>query len=230
MDKSAKDLNKRPNTLTEKQKQFLDKLSPEMALRCKMAFSNATSSPTMKKSTQTKKKVDELPVIIMLLEVTLNAGQKIGTLIDLASDTNYITHSAAKRLGLASKKVTLVVHGVGGMAMSVNSRRYHLRERVKTPQGTEKAHQLICYGLDEIAQVRTGVRPEQFQKLFPELGLEELKRPHNIELLISHREGRLAPQRIKIIEDLVLWDSPLGKTVAGAHPNLFEEVEVTAHR
>lgn len=70
MDKSAKDLNKRPNTLTEEQKQFLDELSPEMALRCKMPFSNATSSPTMKKSTQTKKKVDELPVIMMLLEVT----------------------------------------------------------------------------------------------------------------------------------------------------------------
>lgn len=71
--------------------------------------------------------------------------------------------------------------------MSVNSRRYHLRVRVKTPQGTEKAHQLIWYGLDEIAQVRTDIRPEQLQKLYPELGLEELKRPHNIELLISHR-------------------------------------------
>lgn len=29
--------------------------------------------------------------------------------------------------------------------------------------------------------------------------------------------------------DLVLWDGPLGKTVGGAHPKLFEEVEVSAH-
>lgn len=93
-----------------------------------------------------------------------NTGQKNGILIDLASDTNYITHRAAKRLGLASEKVTLVVYGVGGIATSVNSLRYHLRVRVIMPQGTEKAYQLICYGLDEIAQVRTSVRPEQIQK------------------------------------------------------------------
>lgn len=37
----------------------------------------------------------EWPVLIMLLEVTANAEQKIGTLIDLVSDTNYITHEAA---------------------------------------------------------------------------------------------------------------------------------------
>jgi len=51
----------------------------------------------------------EWPVIMMLLEVTANAGQKIGTLIDLASDTNYITHEAAGRLNLKSEDITLVV-------------------------------------------------------------------------------------------------------------------------
>ncbi|KAJ8369559.1 hypothetical protein SKAU_G00095870 [Synaphobranchus kaupii] len=59
----------------------------------------------------------ELPVIMMLLEVTANAGQKIGTLVDLASDTNYITHEAADKLKLRSKKITLVVHGIGRMAI-----------------------------------------------------------------------------------------------------------------
>lgn len=58
---------------------------------------------------------------------------------------------------------------------------------------------------------------------------QELKRPEKIELLISHREGRLAPQRLKIVGDLVLWDSPLGKTVAGAHPELLEMVDMAAY-
>ena len=58
---------------------------------------------------------------------------------------------------------------------------------------------------------------------------EELRRPEQIELLISHREGRLAPQRVKVVGDLVLWESPLGKTVGGAHPDLFEQVNMTAH-
>lgn len=50
-----------------------------------------------------------------------------------------------------------------------------------------------------------------------------------MELLISHREGQLAPQRIRVVGDLVLWDGPLGKTVGGTHPKLFEEVKVSAH-
>lgn len=46
--------------------------------------------------------ITEVPVIMMVMEVTANAGQKIGELLDLASDTNYITHTAAKRLNLKS--------------------------------------------------------------------------------------------------------------------------------
>lgn len=49
-----------------------------------------------------------------------------------------------------------------------------------------------------------------------------------MELLISTREGRLAPQRMMRCGDLVLWDGPLGKTVSGVHPDLFEGIEVTA--
>ena len=51
----------------------------------------------------------EHPVIMMLMMVTANAGQKIGTLIDLASDTNYITHKATRRLQLRGKDITLVI-------------------------------------------------------------------------------------------------------------------------
>ncbi len=32
------------------------------------------------------------------------------------------------------------------------------------------------------------------------------------------------------MEDLVLWDSPLEKTVGGAHPDLFEEINVAAYK
>lgn len=35
----------------------------------------------------------ELPVIMMLLNVTAKAGQKFGTFFDLTSDINYITHT-----------------------------------------------------------------------------------------------------------------------------------------
>lgn len=75
--------------------------------------------------------------------------------------TNYITHKAAERLRLRHEKITLVVHGVGGMTMKVNTLRYLLKVRVKTPKGTERAHEMVCYGLDEIARVHQVIEPEK---------------------------------------------------------------------
>lgn len=93
----------------------------------------------------------------------------------------------------------------------------------------EKAHQLICYGFGEITKVHRNVTPEQMKKFFPEADFEELKRPDKIELLISHWEGRLTLQRLKIVGGLILWNSPFGKTVAGVQPDLFAMVDMTAN-
>lgn len=142
----------------------------------------------------------------MLLEVTANAGQKIRMLIDLASDTNYITHKTASRLNVRSVKITLVVHGVGGMKVCVGIKRYLLKIRVNTPKGTLKSHQLVCHGLGSIADVHKHVTPEQLQKFFPDIPLDELVRPGEINMLISHKEGQLAPHRTRAVGDLVLWD------------------------
>ncbi|TKS65757.1 hypothetical protein D9C73_028022 [Collichthys lucidus] len=218
---------------TGAQEEFLSKLSPELARQCRDAFSNAVSksynSTVSEYGLLGEYGLQELPVIMMLLNITANAGQKIGTLIDLASDTNYITHKAADKLNLQREDVTLVVHGVGGMKVLVETKRYLLKIRVNTPRGTLKAHQLVCYGLHSIAEIHKHVGAKKLQKIFPDVPLHELKRPTEIQLLISHKEGRLVPQKVRSIGDLVLWDGPLGKTVGGTHPDLFEEAIVTAH-
>ncbi len=218
---------------TEAQEEFLRKLSPELALQCRDVFCNTVSRTSHTSKSQSSLLPEyglvEWPVIMMLLEVAANAGQKIGTLIDLASDTNYITHEAADRLNLRNEDITLVVHGVGGMKVLVKTKRYLLKIRVRTPKGTLKSHQLICYGLDNIADVHRHVTAKQLHKFFPDVPLGELVRPREIHLLISHKEGQLAPQKIRTVGDLVLWDGPLGKIVAGTHPDLFEEIAVSAH-
>ena len=218
---------------TGAQEEFLSKLSPELARQCRDAFCNAVfkscNSTGSEHGLLSEYGLQEFPVIMMLLNVTTNAGQKIGTLIDLASDTNYITHKAANELNLRSEDVTLVVHGVGGMKVSVETKRYLLKIRVSTPKGTLKAHQLVCYGLDSIAEIHKHVPAKRLQKIFPDVPLHELKRPTDIQLLISHKEGQLVPQKVRCTGDLVLWDGPLGKTVGGTHPDLFEEAIVTAH-
>ncbi len=160
-----------------------------MAEKCKKVFSSMAAITNCAGQDQSglvkESGLEELAVLLVVLEVTSNAGQKSGTLIDLASDTNYITHSAANRLKLRSE----VVYGVRRMVTKVNTKRYLLRARVKTPRDSEKAHELVCYALNEIAQVNKIDRPEQLRKFFPEAILGVLKRPEAIELLINHREG-----------------------------------------
>lgn len=111
----------------------------------------------------------------------------------------------------------------------VETKRYLLKIKVKNPKGTFKPHQLVCYGMESIADVQKHVTAKQLQRFFPEVQLCELERPKEIHRLISHREGQLVPQRIRAVGDLVLWDGPLGKIVRGAHTNLFEKSIISAH-
>lgn len=226
-DQSDPKVEKRGLGLTDKQEELLAKLSPELKAEFKEAFSNKASTTVC---TSTSNEPKEYPVIMMLLEATTNSGQLVGTLIDLASDTNYISNEAAKRLKLSGDNIKMIVYGVGGMERTVDTKRYTLRLRIKTPKGTVTEHKLLCYGLENIAKVNQAVKPQHLQRFFPNVAAKDLVRPDKIDLLISHKEGRLVPQPIKVEGDLVLWDGPLGKTVGGTHPDLFEEVDLAVHR
>ncbi len=187
--------------LTDKQEELLAKLSPELKAEFKEAFSNKVSTTVC---TSISNEPKEYPVIMMLLEVTTNSGQLLGTLIDLASDTNYISNEAAECLKLNGKNIKMIIFGVGGMERTVNTKRYTLRPRIKTPKGTVTEHKLLCYGLEYIAKVNQAVTPQQLQKFFSNVASKDLVRPEKIDLLISHKEGRLVPQPIKVEGDLVL--------------------------
>lgn len=79
----------------------------------------------------------EWPVIMMLLEVTANAEQRLGTLIDLASDT-----------------MRQQVESISEMKTSHSWSLVIPSENVRTSQGTFRSHQLIGYGLDSITDVQ----------------------------------------------------------------------------
>lgn len=109
------------------------------------------------------------------------------------------------------------------------TKRYLLKIRVNTLRGTLRSHQPVCYGLDNIADIQRHVSAKKLQEFFPDIPLSDLARTREIHLLVSHKEGQLVPQKIRAVGDLVLWDRPMGKTVAGTHPELFEAVTVSAH-
>ena len=84
---------------------------------------------------------------------------------------------------------------------------------------------MIRYGMEDIVKMDRLVSSERLEQFFPEAKLGELARPGKIDLLISAREGRLAPQiGLQRVNDLVLWDGPLGKTVSGVHLTGFKPV------
>lgn len=60
----------------------------------------------------------------------------------------------------------------------------------------QNSHQMVCCGLDEIANVNKGVSAQELQKFFPDIPVDGLTRPREINLLISHREGKLVSQRL----------------------------------
>lgn len=115
------------------------------------------------------------------------------------------------------------------MKKTVLTKRYSLRLKVKTSKGKVAEHRILCYGLEDIAEVTQQVTAKQLQRFFPSVPRNELVRPTKIDLLISHREGRLVPQPTKIVGDLVLWDGPLGKTIGGTHPDLMETVDLAVY-
>lgn len=104
---------------TYEQEELFKKLSHELEKQCRDAFSKTASRALNTSKDQSNLLMagglQGLRVIMMLLEITANARQKVGALIDLPSYTNYITHKAAQRLNLRSEEIPLLVHGVGGM-------------------------------------------------------------------------------------------------------------------
>lgn len=90
------------------------------------------------------------------------------------------------------------------MEKTVLTKRYSLRLRVNTAKGEITEHKLLCYGLESIAEINQPVTSQQLQRIFPDVAVEELVHPKNIDLLISYREGCLVPQPVKMEGNLVL--------------------------
>lgn len=130
---------------------------------------------------------------MMLVPVTTKRGDSLGPLVDLDSDTDYITHQAVERFGLKGEPISLVMYSVGTMKRKVDTKRYLVTIKVWTSRGSLKFHKMICYGMDDMANVDRVLRPEWLEQVFHEARPGELACPEKIYPLISTGEGQLAP-------------------------------------
>merc|ERR1711888_206449 len=102
-------------------------------------------------------------------------GVRMGTMFDLCSTDNYITHKKARRLGCEGMEVELIVEGIKGVEYTENTMLYEVSLADKT--GTVHTYQ--CYGLDKISSTAPPPDKKSYGKMCKKFGisLEEVQKP-----------------------------------------------------
>ena len=143
--------------------------------------------------------------------VTTLYGYKIGTYWDLGSSDNYITNKMAKKLGLKGSEREIEAEGIRRQKHIKVTMLYNLL--IVDNNGCQ--HEVQCYGLDRITSA--GDRPDR--KGYTELcrkfgvGVNEVKKPSEIQLLLLMRSNYLHPSSVKRIDKMKLDQGPFGKVL-----------------
>ena len=123
---------------------------------------------------------------MMLQHAYTSTGNKIGLLWDSASDTIFCTNDLAKRLTFKGEPFTLVINGIAGIKMQVETTRFVCS--LKSRLGVVK---IIMYGIDKIACVENSVEVEKLVELFPDFSAKQLDRPVKCDILLSQVNANL---------------------------------------
>ena len=153
--------------------------------------------------------------------------KKLGAMWDLCSTDDYITHKVARRLGLQGTDVELVVEGIKGVEHVERTKLYDVP--VLDMKGTSSIFQ--CYGLDVISSAADPPDKLSYQELFGKfgIGMEEVRKPKNIDLLISMRRNPHHPKPVKTIGNMTLYEGAFGKVFGGSDKNLMFTLHKTSY-
>ena len=157
------------------------------------------------------------PVLIQAQYVAAPDGSKIGTLLDLCSTDDYVTHKYAKKMHLEGKNVDLLIEGMGGKESRLMTKLY------KVPIMVNGSMQIIpCYGIETITSDVSPPEPGSYNTLCQMFNIKtrNVRRPISIDLLLSMRQNHLHPSPIKTIGNMRLYDGPLGMVLGGSNKNL----------
>ena len=168
------------------------------------------------------------PVMVQTSFVSIGRGmKKLGAMWDLCSTDDYITHKVARRLGLQGTDVELVVEGIKGVEHVERTKLYDVP--VLDMKGTSSIFQ--CYGLDVISSAADPPDKLSYQELCGKFGIdmEEVRKPKNIDLLISMRRNPHHPRPVKTIGNMTLYEGAFGKVFGGSDKNLMFTLHKTSY-
>ena len=154
---------------------------------------------------------------ISTLSPSNNRSGKLGGMFDDCSTDHYITHEAASKYQFPGQDVELEVEGIGGVDQVIATTMY--RVTVFDLQG--RCHEYQCYGLDKIASADI---PEQrsYERICSRFGVRpaDVRKPRNIDLLISLRASAHHPGKVRSIGHMSLYDGVFGKVLGGTDDDL----------
>ena len=135
----------------------------------------------------------------------------------MCSTDDYVIHKYARKKHIPREDVELVVEGMGGKETFYKTKLYMIPIIVG-----KLRHEIPCYGMDQISSVAAPPETESYHKLCYKFRVEssQMRRPRNIDLLLSMRQNHLHPQHVRTKDGITLYEGKLGKVFGGSDPGL----------
>lgn len=152
--------------------------------------------------------------LLMVSEVCSESGP-LTVLWDSGANVSLLTHSAAHRLGLKGKEVSLRITKVGNQVETMNTKEYSL------PLIDNKGNiwKISLYGIKDITGEQPDVDTDQICDIFGiDKNLMKARPKGKVEALIGTDWCRLLPQKIDERDNLQLMQNMFGYCVRGHHP------------
>ena len=179
----------------------------------KKATTNATKNAVIRGASA------GLPVMVQTNYVKAGDGKTmLGTMWDLCSTDNYIQHKFARKLGLEGDEVELTVGVIRNIEHTEMTKLY----KVPILDLKGNTHIIDCYGFDVITGPAVPPKKASYERLCHKFGIKvnEVRKPSEINLMISMRDNPLHPRAIKCINNMTLYDGIFGKVFGGCDENL----------
>ena len=150
-----------------------------------------------------------------------NRSKSVTVFFDGGSDSSFITHRAAKRMGAhRGKPVSLELTKIGGSSCEVESCVYTIEV---VDDGNEKI-EFSAYGLDSLTSPVCQLDHSVVSELFPSYDLSLLDRGKEVDVLLGSDWFGFHPktERANAGKHLFIMEGVFGPCLVGSHPRLHD--------
>ena len=167
---------------------------------------------------------------LLMLNKIKSKGGELTTLWDPGANMSLITHSAARRLGLCGKDITLSLTKVGNCSETIPTKEYV----VPMYDDSGREWKILAFGIEEVTASVDYIDVGKVANLFNGISESDIRRPTGrVDLLIGTDCSVLLPEKVQEVGGLQLMKSKFGYCIRGKHelltnsaPNVCKFVQI----